>query len=249
MKKISKTIIQAKADSAVSGHELLSELHDRMTIGLLTMPPAEVADVQRQQAYLSLSRLVRGIKQLPKLMVKADWCLVGGAAAITHGSTRLTDNVDVLIGGDIDTYRDVELMLAQSEWEPIFVDACRTKYHPAFVVRSWWFKGDAPKNIKTDACRRLNLVSATDKVQDRAFSSIKQEAFALARDWMACSVEVLFAMKIFLGRAVDIADMIEIIQGGSSINWRIVRDIMERANLGGLEMFQKLSEIGQKLSE
>jgi hypothetical protein len=172
-----------------------------------------------------------GNKRLPE-SIKSNWTLVGNSAAVLHGTTRLSDNLDLLIDDTGQQYRNTEQALIKRGWEPIFVDDLRTKHHPHFVVRSWYNNTEKiPKNGRL--CRRLNLIVPVSRDEAILLAQPTTQTPSNKR-WSMCSLSVLFAMKASLARPLDIADMVEIIQGGAKINWWLVRQLLVKAHLDGV---------------
>lgn len=250
MMKAGKSSIQIGAQNQPDPSEFVAELRSRLKCGGLTRPDPVTAHVERMPAFRELSKLVRGFRNLPKLMSSQNWCLVGNAAAIAYGTTRFSDNIDVLVDGVGNAYRNLENVLVKAGWEPIFSDQNRTKYYPAYVVRSWWLTSDA-KKYNVDQCRRLNLVVPAGAAQIKANDLITKRLnnFPLAKKWKLCSADSLFAIKAHVFRSVDIADLVEIIQGGAKIDWQAAKSLSESAGLDHTALLDTLRVIMEEMPD
>ena len=244
MNKVKKTPIQIRAENTHSAEEFLAELKARLRVGGLTCPDPVIANLQRRPAFRHLHQHIIGMKNLLKI-VKSKWCLVGNSAAICYGTTRISDNVDICIDSTGDDYRLTEIALVDAGWKPIFVDEIRYKHHPNFVVRSWWNEnGKQPRH--GSFCRRLNLIVPAGPVQWSVLDS-NPPASPVKKQWPVASTNLLFAMKASLGRPIDIADMIEIVQGGADIQWGLIRQMIFRSGIGGDEIIQSIQSIAGKM--
>jgi hypothetical protein len=181
---------------------------------------------------------------MPKLL-KATWQLAGCAAAVCYGTTRLSDNIDILIDGSGDSYRQTEIELSEEGWTPTFVDEIRTKHHPNFVVRSWWKVSDEPPP-RGAFCRRLNLIVPVSHKQATIIDPVASIS-PVNKHWKMIKLEPLLAMKASLARPKDIADMIEIVQGGAPIQWGRIKQLMYQTDIGGEEVLAKIQFISEAI--
>lgn len=246
MNKTRRTPVQIRAESVSTTDEFLSEMRARVRSGGLTRPSPVVANLQRRGAFKHLSKMMSGLPKIPKLF-EGFWCLVGNSAAVMYGTTRQSDNIDIMISHKEINYRETEQMLLRNDWEPVFVDSTRIKHHPDFVVRSWWLTSDElPKRGKL--CRRLNFVVPAG---DESYRLLSQPLTGnpSGKNWPVCSLDVLFAMKCSLARPTDIADLIEIVQGGAGIRWWSITSLMDRAGLKGTDVARQIEDIASYMKK
>jgi hypothetical protein len=248
--RVKKTPLQIRAENSSSPEEFLRELFGRLSVGGLTRPNPVTANLQRRSAYKHLHGHVVGTKNIPKLL-HAPWCLAGNAAAICYGTTRYTDNIDVLIDGSGEAYRETEKTLLENEWTPVLIDSIRTKHHPHFVVRSWW---NITENIPKRGIlsRRLNLIVPTRQLSEAVvhnfpISAIHAITSPVHKNWPMLRLETLIAMKVSLGRAIDIADIIEIIQGGAPFSWHMVRTLAIQSGFGCDDLIRQIMSIADEM--
>lgn len=244
MNKTKRTPLQIRAENVSTADEFLDELKARVKVGGLTRPNPVIANLQRRPAFKHLRGHVVGLSRLPKLL-KSTWRLAGCAAAVCYGTTRRSDNIDILIDGTGDSYRHTEMALAKDGWVPTFVDEIRTKHHPSFVVRSWWKSSDDPPPHGT-FCRRLNLIVPVSQKQCAIIDPVAPLS-PVSKHWKMMQLESLLAMKASIARPRDIADMIEIVQGGAPIQWSRIRQLMFHTDIGGESVLAKIQSIAEAI--
>lgn len=159
------------------------------------------------------------IKNIAKALdrEKLPYMLIGGQAVLLYGRPRLTKDIDITLGIDVENYTEIERLCDKLKLNII------------------------PKNIKSfvEETKVLPAADAKSKIRvDFIFSSTSYERQAIKRTKAIrikghlvkfAAVEDVIIHKMFAGRAIDIEDVKSIlIKGERKINFTYIKKWLSR---------------------
>jgi hypothetical protein len=155
------------------------------------------------------ARLLEG-KQIP-------YALIGGIAISVHGQTRVTDDVDLIIDGDVDCALALASALDETEFGPFFSEVAEV-VERAFILPLLHRK----THLKLDVA--VGLSGFEKQAVARA-----QRHLVLGTVVPVATAEDLLIMKILAGRPQDEQDVHGlVIASGDRLDWDYCQETAER---------------------